>query len=714
MLNHKLQAINILWLMYITMGLVISGLIILSPSDCRGDSVLNTHELDCYMDVELLTTDGRFMFPDTQDAHKDIDIQELQSWKEGSGTITDPYELVLSITVRGTIRNSDYFIYFFAIATNTGDYVIFYRNGVCDGIELQTNQHFKPPPEATVSGSTLTVRTKLSNIGGEPSTFKWNAVGIGTTTTMDRYIDLAPSKLVKILKPWNDATLHDTLMLEGVSWKTVRDITAVEINIIDDTGESKTQGWQRVGNYDLTTGSWSYGPIDTTDWVDGIYRIDARGYDGQDYFIDSITITIDHSIGTSPESTDIRPTVNVGDECEYRSVGRSKVICVDMFSENMMKLKIKPQEDIEVFGTKIKCWRVHTIQEGSMILAEYKLNTHSEIDTWFTVDELATLKEASVTEITAVTSNGGSHVTEPITTTTTTLYNPGKTRYAFPIEVGKHWALTTEATVNTETISGSTIITDSYVDDLRIEFECLKTVTITVPYGSYHTFAIRSQVDNECYYKIEYYAPELGMPVKIEMYNRDDLLISALGLRHFGHAPFITIEAIDWSPIEPRCNTKIEFTVRLRNDGKADTTTGKIELKHEASTLDSISLDIDAESTEKITLSWTPERDGEYNLTVVVTYDGDTVTRSISIYVAEAIGEPAPVFTITPSTLLIIVIIAVICCIILAVYVRWRRSKIEVEEEKEEVVAVEEEEEEGEYEGEIDEEAEEEDEDEEE
>ncbi len=92
-------------------------------------------------------------------------------------------------------------------------------------------------------------------------------------------------------------------------------------------------------------------------------------------------------------------------------------------------------------------------------------------------------------------------------------FRPPYPAYVFPLEVGKTWSLRVEAT------------NPARRNNVRVDARVVAAERITIPAGSFDTFKIRRQVYagdwdgflNETNIReIEWYAPELGRPVRIE------------------------------------------------------------------------------------------------------------------------------------------------------------------------------------------------------
>ncbi len=125
-------------------------------------------------------------------------------------------------------------------------------------------------------------------------------------------------------------------------------------------------------------------------------------------------------------------------------------------------------------------------------------------------------------------------------------FNPPYPAYAFPLEVGKSWSRRVSAT----NAAGARV-------SVRVDGRVLGVERITVPAGSFDTFKIRRQVyagdwggflDETNIREIDWYAPELGRPVRTERNSTWIDLSRTMGGGLFGQG-FMEMRG-DWSVYE--------------------------------------------------------------------------------------------------------------------------------------------------------------------
>jgi len=477
-----------------------------------------------------------------REGYEQIDILQISSSENILGT-----QLILEMTVNGVITDSEYISYtLFLMDGEEWIYMVTYNNGVSTGMDMsdESTDILQASGEGT---NTLEVRVQMSNLP-EISKFDFwgEASDIDEATEQylsDRvpdsgpgwYDDYFPYEMpVMIIEPKPGATVSGNKIITGVT-DPHYEMVSVEIQF-DSESE---HGWILTSTSDNWE-TWSY-EWQSTSLPDGEHTLNARGYDGTEYHLDSITVYVDQSNAISPPTANV-PTLKVGHELLY-TMDMSNLLeedlleGVEMEMSSEMTMKVKKKESIEVNGIQYEAYAIDTTMSVSITMSyegeTMSMSSTAEGTQWLRVSDLATIKSDMVMETSYLGMDmGDSYSQESITT-----YDPPMDSYNFPMSIAETW--TSECIVTTEEIYDYDGEPDSWEtsSESSMEYEALHVEDITVPAGTYETFIIWSMETSEDYmgggetpffgsssgYILSYYSPEIGFPVKSEYYypNRE-------------------------------------------------------------------------------------------------------------------------------------------------------------------------------------------------
>jgi hypothetical protein len=493
------------------------------------------------------------MFGGPIGGYEHIDIIQINSHEANFGT-----HLVLEITVVGLITDSEDISYSFYLMDGEEDvYNICYSDGVCTGYDYEDGS--SDVLQATGSGSeTLEVRIQISEVD-DISDYDYYAEASEYDDVNNVYPwDRAPDEEddwyddddywyyygvpVMITEPRPQSTVYGTRTIKGVTDYWGSDMESVEIQI-DSTYSG---GWQAASSYDSWE-TWSF-EWDTTSYSDGEHTINARAYDGTEYYYDSIYVFVDQSSKSSPRTMNV-PELLVGTVLEYEIDYPADIYSFyeDTIIDAEMVMAVIDIETIEVDNKEYEVYAVEMTMTLSMTLVfdDETMTIKAEMDgtQWLRVSDLATVKTDM--DMTMTYSYFGMSGTENQETTSTC--DPPLDTYNFPISIGETWEATSTVTTTTKT-SGS-IYSDSEetdVSDSNQEYEALHVEDVTVTAGTFETFVIWSGDSSDSTlgggtslfssgsgYTLTYYSPEIGFPVKTESYDNNRDLQASMELISF-------------------------------------------------------------------------------------------------------------------------------------------------------------------------------------
>ncbi len=467
-----------------------------------------------------------------------LDIIQINSYETNFGT-----HLVLEMTVMGLITDSGDISYSFYIMDGEEDvYYIWYSDGVCTGYDYESGS--SSVLQASGSGSeTLEVRIQISEVEDiSDYDFYGEALeydDVNNVYPMDRAPDLDDDWYddddyyyydvpIMITEPRPGSTVYGTRTIKGVTEYWGGEIESVEIQL-DSTYSG---GWQAASSTD-SWDTWSF-EWDTTSYSDGENTINARAYDGYEYYYDSIDVFVDQSTESSPRTTDV-PELAVGLELEYEIIfpGDSYYYLGDMDIDAEMTMKVIDKETIEVDGEDYETYAIEMKMSISMTMTfeDETMSSSITMDSiqWLRVSDLATIKMEM--EMQTSYSYWGTSGTE--TQEATSTCDPPMDSYNFPISIGETWEAIGTVTTTTQTsgsLSGG--YSDTDVSETTQEYEALHVEDVTVSAGTFETFVIWSGESSDStlssgaslftsgsVYTLTYYSPELGFPVKTESYD---------------------------------------------------------------------------------------------------------------------------------------------------------------------------------------------------
>jgi hypothetical protein len=466
-----------------------------------------------------------------------IDIIEVSSSENVLGT-----QLVLEMTVTGVITDSNNISYMFYLMDNDEwIYIVSYTNGICEGYNMDTGD----TDILTASGagtSTLEIRVPLNYLGDITDFDFWSeAVEYDDDNFFTDYApDTGPGwgngdyyyeTPLLITEPKDGGTVSGTKTIMGYT-DPYYGIESVEIQI----DSQSSGGWLLTSTNDNWE-HWSY------DWQsigvsDGTHTIYARGTDGVEYYTDSITVHVDQNNAVSPRTTDM-PTIDVGLQLNYEMFmpmfDYGDIFGdIDMTFDAEMTMFVEKKESIEVNGTQYDSFAVNMSMDMEMTMT-FEGDTMSSTITgsgtqWMRESDLAVIKN----DLTMETSYSMMGMSDSSIQRTITTHNPPQDGYNFPISVAESW--TSVSTAYTESFSSFYGFEEWYNESFEttMAFEALRVEDVSVPAGTYETFIIWSKDVSDWYssgggmpflgssgtgYSLDYYAPELGFPVKTEVYN---------------------------------------------------------------------------------------------------------------------------------------------------------------------------------------------------
>jgi hypothetical protein len=454
--------------------------------------------------------------------YEHIDILQIDSTE--FTTILDS-QLVLEMIVSGVVTNSEEITYsFFLLDGDDPVYIITYSNNIATGVNMEDGS--MDILQASGTGTnTLEVSVQLSAVP-EISNYDFGAATLHVIESQDRYlVDAAGSSNINpggindllnsgqmpvtITDPRFGATVSGSRMVKGITHSDF-DMESVEIQM-----DSKSEGnWIMTGTSD-DWGNWSY-ELDTTTLTEGKHRLHARAFNGSEYFEDTIELYVDQENADSPEIAKL-PKIFVGDSFHYRisadipSLGGS----ISYTSSGWMNMSVERIEDIFSQGNEYETFKIRI--EGISI-SDFDDTTSVSVQSgsdWIRTSDLASVKSELLTTTTVTQGED----TSTITSTVTLEFDPPIDKYDFPISIGKSWDKS--GTIHYTYVDDNDSMDETFTGPF--EFEALHIEDVTVGAGSFETFVLWNQdfysSENSIECQLDYYSPDLGFPVKTEMYD---------------------------------------------------------------------------------------------------------------------------------------------------------------------------------------------------
>jgi hypothetical protein len=273
----------------------------------------------------------------------------------------------------------------------------------------------------------------------------------------------------------------------------------------------------------------------------------------------------------------------------------------------------------------------------------------------------------------------------PSTIHTMVEYNPALDSMAFPFTVGDMW--NSESTIYTTTVTNGEETKDT--TDVNAEYEVLRTEDVTVPAGTFDTFVKRSEntsgeaeegsfsgLDTSGLtdgWSLSYFSPDIGYVAKEETFDADGNLMNTLELIDYsrGTGAQVVIVNISAGP-EPNVGEKTWISVLLKNTGIQNAQGVRIYINDSEVNLYNEVVDIEAQNTKLINISWTPSSKGKH--TIVATSPDHSKYRFFEV-------EPGEDGSTSPAdywwAILIVLLVVTLLIVIIVILVLRKRKGAE-------------------------------------
>ncbi len=622
----------------------------------NSQAAVSTFYYDPVGDVSLANAvGGRTPAP----SHTELDVVTMSSSESsGLGTTWIEFEIV----VTGNIEDSEQAAYVLLIKANTGEYLIKYGDGKVKGVNAGNNQ----PVVATaqVSGDTLTVSVQKAQLGN-PTNINWKVIAVKQIDDDTQYIDMAPDRLVRVMRPFEGSTLHGTVTIAGRTTPSIKPITDVQIEI-DNTGQWTQVTPDSPGDWSTWTYLWP-----TTSVTKGQHTIRVRAKHDSERIEDEpngdiLTIYVDQSAATSPDSFTETMIVNVGDRYEYQQVEPSEFGFGNIGSLDSAVQEVVGYTD-SYAGTGTGAWIIGFETRAQASIAGFTATQVADAVTWRDTTNYNILEER-------LNSSLESGVMGDNEVNSTTKYNPSLDDFddADGMRVTKSWTETTYSDTDYRTYS-SKHGAQNHQDDktITIYFECLRKETINVFGTNYETYLIHSEEEGSDSYDIQYYAPEIDTVVKLEKYDFNRMRLASLGLSEYvkGDGVDIRITSASVSVDEIEEGKDLTITVEVTNTGNNDATDAFVTLLHGSTEIEENAFSIASGATDTITFTWKAEGSGE---TTFALKSGHGTKEDDDDSVSFTVKDTAANGSTTIPTWLIAVIVLVLVAIIAAIAMKKR------------------------------------------
>ncbi len=513
---------------FMVFGLLILS-IVLIPVNSQAD--LSTFYFDPIDDVLLVNAIGR-KTPTTGLSELDIVTMSTSEYQQFT------YDWIeFEIVVNGTIEDSDQTIYMLLIKTNTGEYLMQYGNGIVRAINA-SNEQILIGVSAEASNDTLTVSVQKANLGN-PTDIKWKAIAVKQIDDDTQYVDMAPDKIPRVMRPVEGSTLYGSVTIEGRTRASINAIIDVQIKIDDSGWHSVTPG--SPANYDKWTYTW-----DTSQASNGVHTISVRANDGSQWLEDDINgdqliVYVDQSAATIPDTFTETMLVNVDDAYYYNQTEPSEFEFGDIGTIDKAFQKVVGYTD-SYNGSNIEAWIIKFHTEAHTTIAGFTATQKVDAVIWRDNSNYNILEERFNSTI-------ESNLMGENSLNSTTKYTPIFDDFDDNggMWVTKSWTETPFADTDYSTYS-SRYGQQHHTDDrtLTVYFECLRKENVNVFGTNYEVYLIHSEEEGSESYDIQYYAPSIDAFVKLEKYDFNRMKIASLGLRNYTKGPVLKI--IDNSP----------------------------------------------------------------------------------------------------------------------------------------------------------------------
>jgi hypothetical protein len=604
-------------------------------------------------DVMRVRTGGDFKFT----AHDNVEIKELTSTYDDSNPLIPRVEL--KMRVKGTIRDNDDYKYAFTVISDNNDYIFAaYQDGTAVGFELGSSQLILG---VTVSGentNTLTISFPADEIGPPNSEFDVFGAAIYSVEDSERFIDMAPDKINLIIEPSDGSTVSGTIQVKGVIRQYDSGTPSGTTKVKIDSGS-----WEDVSGSD----PWTYS-LDTTSLSEGEHTIYTE-MEGTE-FADQIMINVNQGTGSyeSFEFSDNRKP-KVGDYYKYITVGTPKVSGINLPIASEMEIDVTDFTEVE--GKDV--FQLETYSEGDQELGYINYKNTIDRTSWKDSDELGTVKENTISTV-EVSFRDDTEVN------TTTVYTPPLENHnGFDVQVGfnNKWTFSSRADAESvTTVAGEDPTEDSYSETLSGTGECLYYLSsYSVPEGSQNDiYVIRSYYENPGISVVEFYSPELGIPIQIDTYDASRNLMFSLGAEEIDQVPFsLVFDEITFSPSKPKAESDNEIILTISNIDNVDASNVKLTVFDGDKQVEQKTISVSMGETIDEKVKWKPKSEGSHTIRATLTYqnkDLDETTKAVEVESAPDDGGGFPLIIL----LLIVIIVVVLLVVVLAMRSRGKKS----------------------------------------
>jgi hypothetical protein len=548
------------------------------------------------------------------------------------------------------------------IADNDEYVIAAYQDGQAVGFKMGTNDLVA----AIATGentNTLTITFAAGEIGPPNNKFDIFGAAIYSIEDSERFLDMAPDKLLLITEPSDLSTVNGNIDIKGVVRQYSNDSPSGTIKIsIDDGPLEDVSGFN----------SWTYTSFDTTTLTDGGQYTIYVEIEGTEY-TDEIRINVDQTTGNYKFFNE-DPVVHVGDWYEYTSVGTPKLSGITLPISSEADTTVT---DLTTVNGK-EVYQVETHSVGGDNLGYITFSNTVDRTSWKEKNGFGTVKENTVTEVKI------DYRPDTQVNTTTTYSPPLETHNNFEVKVGFEnlWPFHTTAdaeSVTTVATDPDNPTYDSYIEPLDVTGECLYHLTSHTVHGNNYPdiYVIKSYYENPGVYVVEFYSPALGVPVQIDTYTASRELMFSLGLNDYFQVPFsVIIDTITFDPAEPKVDSDTNIQVSVKNIGEEAASNVKVTVMDGdrevgEKTISSIAI---GESGDE-TFTWKPKGEGVHNIKAIISYqNNDLAEKTVPVDVGAAPSDGPG-----DMSFILILLVIIIIAVILAVVLMKSRGKKEAE-----------------------------------
>ncbi|UCH90172.1 MAG: hypothetical protein JSV49_05920 [Thermoplasmata archaeon] len=648
-------------------------------SETRADVSYDKFMIDPFDDVKKI---GANDILTSAEGFENIDLIKAVSYQPlNEFGLVSQLEVTFELTVNGIITDHKDIIYIVLISSDDDDYIITYNNGNSEGIS--SDNPFGPSFNVDSEGAgtdTLNLTVNLVNIGPPHDYFDWTALGMMTDSSMDggdyQYMDKAPDKIIKFTEPTHLGTVHSTVTVEGLVEPSIVTIQSVEYQI-----DTKFDGnWNDVDDNNGDYSEWSFS-WDTTAVQDEVpHDINVRGYDGERYYEDTITLYVVQANKDNPEQIKSVPEINAGDTFEFSSTHDPSYMGIKLEMITDLTETVVSAETYNVGGTSYEVWRRELTGDGVATYANIPIDFTMDGYSLTTRDELNVVKEMEEMMITVP-------LVGTIEAATTITYTPPLNSFDFPLVIGERWNTINDISTFTEMRYSGDYANDTSEGEVEYLFEALHTETTVVPKGEFDTFVIRSQQKDSDMYELSYFSPELGNIVRAEGYDNNNELLQRIDLTDYSLGTGIFLEIIDVTiePAKPKAKEKAKITVNVKNTGTVNAAASPLTLNVNGEKKYEMLVDLPSQQSTQVIFYWEPEKEGEYDLEIIS--PDDSWDDEIRVYEADETGTISDLVSNPTSLILILLIIILIFIIIVKIFMKRKKKMETVTEQQGELSA---------------------------